>query len=809
MNKVIMLLVSMCIFFNVSKGQSSYTIKGIVLDENNEALMGASVFLNPIEKMTITDSEGKFVFHNLVKNKYIVGISFIGYKNYGDTIFLSADKSYRVQLKRASLSLQEVVVSDNYAESEKKEESLNIEVVNDEYLKHYRGGSLMNSLERLPGLSTIDIGSGHSKPVIRGLGFNRVVVVENNIKHEAQQWGADHGLEIDQYAVDEVKIIKGPASLMYGSDAIGGVIDIKDRKIPADHSIGGSIAFTGKSYNEFAGTSLSVFGRKKWFFTKLRATILDYGDYKVPTDSIDIYSYRAALKNNQLRNTAGMEKNLHATVGIIKNRFQTKLHFSSVNTKSGFFANAHGLEPRNVNTSLHDKDNRDINDPFQTVNHLKLISSSHYQWEKLKLELDVGFQHNQREEWSEYVSHGFMPPVFPDSMGFDPDLERQFSKRVYSAKLGLSYHINDKIRIHAGLNSEHQFNEIDGRGFIIPAFKQNNIGTYALAKYEISGISKLQFGIRYDYSNIHAFEYDDWFASPVIEGGDTSMQQLMRSGDIVRDFSSISWSAGYIYDPEKWLLKFNIGKSFRVPIAKELAANGVNYHRFSYEVGDPDLSPEISYQIDAGIEYSTERFVLGTSPFLNYFTNYIYLNPSADHDRLYGNGNQVCYYTQCEVLRYGGEIHAHYQLLKSLQMGVIGEYVYSEQLSGEKKGFSLPFSPPLSGIVNLKYQKEKIRFINNAFLSLDYRLTAAQKNIVPPEVMTDGYTVVNVSCGGNIKIKKTSLEISLQLRNLFNKKYFNHTSYYRLINVPEPGRNYILNLSIPFSGKFKQKNIIN
>ncbi len=223
------------------------------------------------------------------------------------------------------MSLQEVVVTDNYAETRKKEESLNIEIVNDDYLKQNLGGSLMTSLERLPGITTIDIGSGQSKPVIRGLGFNRVVVVENNIKHEAQQWGADHGLEIDQYAVDNVEVIKGPASLMYGSDAIGGVIDMKNRKLPAENSFGGTIDLSGKTNNDFLGTSISLYGRKKWFFADVRATFLDYGDYKVPTDSVDIYSYRAALYKNHLRNTAGKEKDLHFSFGIIQKRVSKQI----------------------------------------------------------------------------------------------------------------------------------------------------------------------------------------------------------------------------------------------------------------------------------------------------------------------------------------------------------------------------------------------------------------------------------------------------------------------------------------------------
>ncbi|MEZ5084099.1 MAG: TonB-dependent receptor [Bacteroidales bacterium] len=461
------------------------------------------------------------------------------------------------------------------------------------------------------------------------------------------------------------------------------------------------------------------------------------------------------------------------------------------------------MEPRNVDTGLHDKSNRDIQFPYQTVNHFKVINTSFYEWEKLNLEIDLGFQRNFRQEWSQYVQHGYMPATFPDTLGFNPDLERQFEKYVYSGNLKFLFQFSNKIQFNYGVNTEYQDNRIDGRGFIIPAYLQFQTGGFAFAKFRFSEKSMVQAGIRFDYGHIDTEEYYDWFPSPVMENDDTTLQYLQRAQHIERNFSNVSWSVGYNFNSGKWSLKANLGKSFRMPIAKELAANGVNYHHFSYEVGKADLSPEISYQFDAGIEYNTKSFAVGTTPFLNYFSNYIYLNPTSEHDRLYGNGNQVYNYTQTKVLRYGAELHAHYEIFKSLQLGIIGEYVYSEQLSGEKKGFTLPFSPPSSGIFNIKYIKRKVNFVENAYLSIDYRITSTQNNIVPPEETTDGYQVVNLGLGGDIVIKNQRINISMQVQNLFNIKYFNHTSYYRLINVPEPGRNFIVNISMPFSGKMK------
>ncbi len=799
MSRLIMLFgMSMLCF--LGNAQNNLILTGKITDEKGRPLTGASVILFPGNTGMLTDEKGTYSFASLVHGKYQITASFLGYQTITDSLWLNAYHVHDIQLEYVPINLDEVVVRDNYAESRKKSELLSVEVVNDEYLKQNLGGSLMQSLERLPGVSTIEIGSGQSKPVIRGLGFNRVVVVENGIKHEGQQWGADHGLEIDQYAADRMEVVKGPTSLVYGSDAIGGVIDIKQNHVPDKNSLVGEIDLTGKSNNQLLGSSVMVAGRKEWFYAKLQATVIDYGDYKVPADSVDIYSYKVLLYNHHLRNTAGQEQDLHLGFGILLPQFQSRFYLSSVNSKSGFFANAHGVEPRNVDTEAHDKSGRDILHPYQKVNHFKAINKISWQLGKAALSSDLGFQHNFRQERSEYVSHGYMPPELPESLGMNSDLEREFDKYVYSGALKMNYRHNETTVFDAGISSEIQDNNIGGYGFIIPAFKQFTAGAFLIAKYSFSERSRIQVGVRYDYGRINTRAYYDWFSSPVDDDANET-EYLQRGEDLIRRFSNFSWSVGYNYTPNEWMLKVNLGKSFRMPIAKELASNGVNYHHFSYEAGNPDLSAEVSYQLDAGAEFHTKKMAIGATPFLNYFPNYIYLNPTSEHDRLYGNGNQVYYYLQSRVFRYGGEIHAHYQLLKSLQVGVMGEYIYSEQLSGAKKGFTLPFSPPASAIINLKYLQDKLGFVSNFYLSLDYRLTAAQNRIVPPEEITDGYQIVNLGSGGGVEVGKQKLEVSVQVQNLLNTKYFNHTSYYRLINLPEAGRNIILNVSVPFTGK--------
>ncbi len=719
------------------------------------------------------------------------------------------------------IHLKEVVIVKGMPDEQQRTNPLSSTTVNRQRLLENQQGSLMKTLSQLPGLSTIDIGSGQSKPLIRGLGFNQVVVVENNIKHEAQQWGMDHGLEIDQYAVEHATIIKGPASLQYGSDAIGGVIDLKSGLMPQPYTQGGSIDLTGKSNNNLLGGSLWLYGRQQRLWGSLRVTLIDHGDDRVPTDSISIYSYKAALHDRRVRNTAGEAFNVQAVLGWVDRHYLGRLTLSNVRTKNGFFANAHGLEPRSVDTDLHDSSDRDILDPYQAVNHLKVLLSNTWLLGPHRLEADAGYQHNIRNERSLYVSHGYMPALFPDSLPFLPTLERSFDKSVWSANLKANIRLHQQATLLTGLSSEHQTNHIDGRGFLIPAFNQTTLGGFALFNLSVSEHLDLQAGLRYDIGRLQTTAYRDWYPSPtadehtegVSEGNrvvsSTNEVYLQRAAAIDRRFNNLSWSAGLSYHPTFWSLKANVGKSFRMPIVKELAANGVNYHRFSYEVGDPNLSPEVAYQADLTLGMVFDRFQLTVSPFFQFFPNYIYLNPTAEHDYLYGNGNQVYYYTQAKVRRYGGEFLLTYQLNRQWELGLSGDFVHSRQLSGSKRGYALPFSPPATLRPSLRWEADKVGRLLQPYAALNLALTSTQTNVVPPEETTPGYSRLDLALGSTLLWHRQTVVLSLQIQNVFDQIYFNHTSYYRLINLPEPGRNVVVSMRLPLQRTSPVTNRLN
>ena len=676
------------------------------------------------------------------------------------------------RMMRDGVSLGEVVVSGSSNKEMQMKSSLNVMRADRQFIEENFSGSLMQTLSRLPGVQAMNVGSGESKPVIRGLGFNRVLVAENGIKHESQQWGDDHGLEVDQYAVDQADVVKGPAALVYGSDAIGGVINLKSNTIPV-RPFGGQANLFARSNNESVGSSVGFMGRQGKLWYKARATWVDYADYQVPADSIEYYSYWIKLKDRRLRNTAGREMDGNLLLGYAGNRWNTSVRLSDVNTKAGFFANAHGLEVR-LSDIDYDRSRRDIDLPYHTVNHFMVANHTDWSWADGMLEGNFAYQNNRQRELAEPVSHGYMP--IPSGTE-----ERSFTKQTFSASVKLVQQVGNH-QLQTGGNMEYQHNRRGGWGFILPDFEQLTFGAFAMDKWNLSDKFSLTAGVRLDHGKVCIHSYHDWYKTPV----DGDSVYVERSANLSRRFNSLTWSVGVNRMLGDWVLKLNVGKSFRMPIAKELGMDGVNYNIFRYEKGNADLKPEESYQLDAGIVFEHGAWSVQLTPYLNYFPNYIYLNPTPQ----YKEGLQLYYYTQAKVMRWGFEANVAWQLLPCLRLEAAGEYLYAQQLSGEKKGYTLPFSTPWSCRAALRYLLPAKESARAGYAALEWQVVGTQSRIVPPEEKTSGHQLLNLSLGKGFVVGNCRLELTLRGENLLGKRYYDHTSYYRLIGVPEPGRNF-------------------
>lgn len=774
-----------CVLFHTllfSQHTHSVTIK--VIDETTQKeLPNAHVSIGL--KHAYTNLKGITTFHKISSEKKQLNITHVGYISYKKQFNFASDiPVISIALKQDDSVLNEVVITQKHKQTSVKF-SKNKQKVSKLFLAKNRDNSLMQTLKNIPGVSAITIGAGQSKPTIRGLGFNRVVVVENGIKHEAQQWGADHGLEIDQYNIDNIEITKGAASLIYGSDAIAGVISLKNNLLPNANSFSGELNLTNRSNNDLYGISLGIKQRYNHWYYKARITHEDYGDYKVPTRKIIYDNYIFNLHKNYLRNTAGYNHNVGISIGYVSDNLNSTTTFSNVNSKNGFFANAHGLEVRTSKIN-YDTDNRDIDLPLHKVNHFKITNNTNFLFPNNTLNIEVGFQKNHREEHSEPVPHGYMPKP-------KHTMERLFKKNTYSLNIKNHSHGYSNHKITTGINLEYQDNTIDGWGFLIPEYTRLTIGGFAYDQVKINNNLYLDVGIRYDYGNIKTQPYYEWFSSPVInKNGNTVQQQLQRSTKKNLNFQNFSASTGLSYSLNNMLYKINLGKSFRIPLANELASNGVNYHMYRYEEGTSNLQPESSYQIDGEFKVDFNKGSIQITPFANYFDNYIYLSPTSE----YYETLQKYQYNQSKVFRYGGEVTLKYNPTKKLAINGSLEYVKAKQLNGRKKNFTLPFSPPLSGVLSLEYTFNPWLIFGKTIFFTDARITSNQNDIVPPEKPTKGYSQINIGLHTNIPIfsKKHLLKLQGKINNLFDNKFFNHTSFYRLIEVPEPGRNFSITI---------------
>lgn len=692
-----------------------------------------------------------------------------------------------------SINLNEVtVVADSFKQNANLHFTHSVDVVERDFLNKHFTGNLIQVLEYIPGVRSMDIGSGFSKPMIRGMGFNRIAVVENGIKQEGQQWGSDHGLEMDAFNVERVSVHKGPMSLLYGSDAMGGVIEILQTPIPFENQIFGEVATLYKSVNNSLGGSAMLGIKKNAWYTKLRFSEQHFGDYRVPTDSIIYLTQRIPIYNRKLKNTAGLERDVSLYTAFRNRAYSSTYSVNYVYQKTGFFPGAHGIP--DISRVQNDGNNRNIELPNSKVNHLKISTRQQYGWDKLIGTWDVGFQNNYREEWSAFHTHyGNQSP--PSN---NPDKELSFNLDTYSSSLKLKT-ANSFIWEHnMGWDVQYQKNKIGGYSFLLPNYKRFSTGIFNVSTWQIAPHFLLSGGIRYDFAKISIDSSSDPYLQMYLQNLEYTTEEIeqykWRSYLVKKNFGDFSGSVGVVWSPSvNQVLKVNLGHSFRLPGVNELAANGVHHGTFRHEQGDSTLQSEKGWQLDLSYLYENKKVSVSVTPFLSWFNNYIYLRPTGEWSIL-PHAGQIYRYTGTKAILAGTEFSFNINFLSKLNYSFNGEYIYTYN---QDEHTPLSFSPPASMRNTLSCEGDRLQFY------AEFHSIASQERVAKNEAVTPSTHLVNVGGHGSIPLGTSRVDISLTLRNLFNKKYYNHLSFYRKIEIPEPGRSIQLSIKIPFKNLFK------
>lgn len=768
---------------------AQFALEGQVLDSDNIPLYGAHA--HSTAGHTYTDEDGVFSFQNLSKGRYRLQIEYIGFKPLDTIIQLNSDVYLNVQLETEQDELAEVVLVQKLSSRVQ-----NSEIVDAEFIEENFSGSLAKSLERIPGINSIEIGAGASKPIIRGLSFNRIVVAENGSRHEGQQWGADHGLEIDALAIEDIEVIKSVGAIAYGSDAIGGVVKINSNKTPKHEGWQGNYKAFGRSVNHTIANSIDLAYKKDKYFFKFKSTISDYGDYNVPTDTIRYLSVNMPVENRRLKNTAGRERDFLLQGGYRSEQFNSTLSISNTYLKAGFFPGAHGVP--SVRRVEDDGDRRNIGFPYQGVNHFKVNSENKWFFDHSDFSLDVGYQNNRRQEWSFFHTHyaGQQPPEE------NPNLELDFNLHTLEARAHYDYYFSKAHHTSVGLQSQYQDNSIDGFNFLLPSYRRATSGLYAIHNYDYNEDWGFNFGVRADYGSIDIDGYYDPLLYDFLinrnNSPETAEEFAQRSRSVNRDFGNINALAGLNYQLNKKInLSFTTGTNFRFPTAIELSANGIHHGSFRHEQGDADLSPERGLVFDAKASYVEKDYTISFSPYYYYFSNYIFLNPSGVFSPL-PHGGQIYQFTESEALMAGFELFYEHQLSLNWKTSLAFEYLWNQQVTGtNSRDFPLPFSPPINAFFEISYASNSSGIFKNVEVYANTNLVARQDRTAQNEEETPGYGIFGGGLRSKMEIGKFKANINLQAFNIFDKKYFNHTNFYRALEIPEMGRNIQLMISIP------------
>lgn len=692
-----------------------------------------------------------------------------------------------------AIELESVTVTAaSYKDASKRNAALSVEVAEKDFLSGHFTGNLIQALEHVPGVRSMDIGSAFSKPMIRGMGFNRIAVTENGIKQEGQQWGSDHGLEIDAFNIERVTIRKGPASLLYGSDAMGGVIEITNLPPPPVDQVYGEVTLLAKSVNSTWGGS-AMLGLKKeaWHF-KVRYSEQHFGDYRVPADTIVYLTRKIPVFGRRLKNTAGFERDVNVFSEYRKGRYYANYAVSNAYQKTGFFPGAHGIP--DASRVRDDGDSRNIELPYSKVNHLKVTSRQQYIGDFLMSIWDLGYQRNHREERSSFHTHyGTQPP--PEH---NPDKELSFSLDTYSSSVKLKTITSTVWEYTVGWDVQYQQNRIGGYSFLLPRYNRFVTGGSGLVTWSPFRRFSVSGGLRYDYGTVDISAYTDPYLGIYLQemGYDDELieQYKWRSYPVNRNFGDFSGSVGVVWNLHAHhLLKANVGHSFRLPGANELAANGVHHGTFRHEQGDPSLGSERGWQLDASYLYENRGISVSVTPFLSWFGNYIYLQPTGEWSVL-PHAGQIYRYTGNEAMFAGSELSVSVDFLSRLNYSFTGEYVYTHNADEHTP---LSFSPPASMRNTLTWKEKGKRYqVYGELHSI-----ATQDRVAKNESTTPGANLVNLGACLSIPLGGTIADLHLQIRNLLDKKYYNHLSFYRKVEIPEPGRNIQLLIKVPFKSK--------
>ncbi len=802
--KIISIIMLVCASHIVSAQNS---LSGKITDKQTGQPLGyTTISIFDLHTSALTDSIGHFVISKVPAASYQIQISAIGYKTFSKIVQINGAATANFEMDKSATELTEVIVTGSSKATEIRKSPLPVISVNKEYLTTNLSTNVIDAIAKIPGVSAVTTGPNVSKPYIRGLGFNRILTLYDGMRQEGQQWGDEHGIEMDNYGVDRIEVIKGPASLMYGSDALAGVVNLIPSQPAPNNKITGSVTTEYQSNNGMFGGSGFITGNKNGVEWGGRTSKRLAKDFKNPVDG-------------RVYNTAFNETAASGFIGLHKKWGFSHLSLSLYDNKQEIPDGSRDSATRQFTKQITEADtirpivgNSELNSYsmsvlHQRVQHYRAFLKNSFFFGNSRLDANFGFQRSIRREYSH-------PEVPYQNV---PGLDLQLNTFNYDVKYFLPEF--SKWSVAVGANGMYQSNDVTkGTEFIIPSYNQFDIGGFATIKKDFGKVD-ISGGIRYDHRNIKTKElytkpdaasgFDEPVTGASIAGADNPFSNTTAS------FSGVTGSVGLTYLMDNhWALKFNFARGYRAPNISEISANGVHPGTGFYQIGNDQFKPEFSNQADLGGSYTSQTVNASASIFVNHISNYIYnqrLVSFAGGDSVStGSGQDYPTYKfkQGSVLLYGLEANIDFHIVRQLHFDNSASLIYgnNNSFTGEQKTTEtkyVPLMPPFRFISELRYELEKgTSAFDKPFIKLQMQYTATQNRVFSydnTETPTQGYTLINLGAGTGFKNKKGKeiINVYVLANNIFDVAFQDHLSrlkYFEQYSSSPNGRLGIYNM---------------
>lgn len=751
--KHILLFIIVAISINIGFAQNS--ISGTITStEQNQPLEQVALYFPELEKGTTTNSEGHFIFKSIPNGDFELIVSSIGFETQSIHININNQEiTLNIIMVQSAIEMEEVIVSTPFHKLQ-SENVMKVERANIKDLKTNGAITLSDGITKIAGVETISTGVGIGKPVIRGLSSNRVLVYSQGIRMENQQYGDEHGLGLNEAGIDNVEVIKGPASLLYGSDAMGGVLYFNPEKFAMPNETKGDVNMTYFTNTEGIGVNAGLGTSSDHFKFLVRAGHTSHVDYKTGEG--------ARLTNSRFR-----EYDLKTGVGYQATNINSEIRYNLNYSKLGI--------PEEIGEQTK---TRTLALPYQEIHNHMLSSKNKFFLENSMLEATIGYTFNKRKEFEEHHHH--------DEEGVEEEEEEMHEEEEGPAlhmnlatfSYSLQYHLPkwDNLETIIGVQGMHQKNENFGEEMLIPDASTNDIGVLLTSHIHFKDKSGLQLGLRYDHRNL-----------------DTEATDNGAFENLNLDFNSFNAAIGYKFNVlERVISRINLATGFRAPNLAELTSNGTHEGTNRYELGNSSLTHEKNIQTDISLEYTNKHVEFFINGFYNSINDYIFIQPNGE----VLEDEDVFEYSQKNAELYGGEIgfHIHPHPLDWLHF----ESSYETVIGKQKNGDYLPLIPAnsLSNTLRIESGSDS-RWLNGKYGFIALKSVFDQNNVGDFETPTKGYSIVNIGIGGNISINETVMEVRLSGNNIFDKDYISHLSRLKTDGISNIGRNISLGVSIP------------